>query len=63
MTKDWRGVSGFILVENRPIYDEDGITITGWEHIIVLNDVVLESGDESLVFNDTFLYGTFTSGP
>ncbi len=61
--KNWEGVSGFILVENRPIYEEDGVTVESWEHIIVLNDVVLESGEEKLIFNDTFLYGTFTTAP
>ena len=61
--KNWEGISGFILVENRPVYEEDGITIESWEHIIVLNDVVLESGEEKLIFNDTFLYGTFTTSP
>jgi hypothetical protein len=57
--KDWRGVSGTILVQNNPIFDDDGVTITAWEHIIVLNDVVLKSGDESLIFNDTFAFGIF----
>ena len=61
--KNWEGISGFILVENRPVYEEDGITIEAWEHIVVLNDVVLESGEEKLIFNDTFLYGTFTTSP
>ena len=63
VTKDWRGVSGLILVENRPVYGEDGETVTAWEHIIVLNDVVLESGDEKLIFNETYLFGTFNSSP
>jgi hypothetical protein len=63
VVKNWEGVSGLILVENRPVYDEDGITIVAWEHIIVLNDVVLESGEEKLIFNDTFLYGTFETSP
>ena len=57
--KDWRGESGTILVENRPVYDVDDITIIAWEHIVLLKDVVLKSGDESLIFNDTYLYGTF----
>lgn len=57
--KDWRGESGTILVENKPVYDVDDITIIAWEHIVLLKDVVLKSGDESLIFNDTYLYGTF----
>ncbi len=61
--RNWEGISGFILVENRPVYEEDGITIEAWEHVIVLNDVVLESGEEKLIFNDTFLFGTFTTSP
>ena len=61
--RNWEGVSGFILVENRPVYEEDGETIEAWEHVIVLNDVVLESGEEKLIFNDTYLFGTFTTAP
>ncbi|MGB5384931.1 MAG: hypothetical protein WBN19_13825 [Lutimonas sp.] len=57
--KDWRGVSGSILVQNNAVYGTDGTTIVGYEHIIVLNDVLLESGNETLVFNDTYLFGTF----
>jgi hypothetical protein len=57
--KDWRGVSGTILVQNKAVYANDGITIAGYEHIIVLRDVLLESGNETLVFNDTYLYGSF----
>ena len=57
--KNWEGITGTILVENKPIYDEDEIEIIAWEHIIVLNDVVLKSGDESLILNDTYLFGTF----
>ncbi len=57
--KDWRGVSGRILVQNNAVYGADGVTIIGYEHIIALNDVLLESGNETLVFNDTYLFGTF----
>ena len=57
--RNWLGVSGLILVQNNPVFDVDGVTIIAWEHIIILNDVVLKSGDESLIFNDTFVYGTF----
>ena len=60
---NWEGVSGLILIENRPVLDEDGVTVEAWEHIIVLNDVVLENGEEKLIFNDTFLFGTFTTAP
>ena len=60
---EWIGVSGSILVENRPIYEEDGTTLKAWEHVIVLDDVVLEKEDERLIFNDMYLFGTFTSSP
>lgn len=62
VVKDWRGVGGTIFVQNEPVFDEDGVTIVAYNHIIVLNDVVLKSGEESLIFNDTFLYGTFETG-
>ena len=61
--KDWRGVSGTIFVENQPIYDTDGETITGWRHYIVLIDVVLQVDDQELKLDETFVYGTLDTGP
>ena len=61
VTRDWRGVSGWIIVENRPVYDANQENIISWEHIVVLNDVVLKSGEESIIFNDTYLFGTFNT--
>ncbi|MCK5637238.1 MAG: hypothetical protein KAH67_00925 [Flavobacteriaceae bacterium] len=60
--KNWEGESGTVFVKNSPLFDTDEITIIGWEHIIVLQDVVLKSGDESLIFNDTYLFGTLETG-
>ena len=60
--KDWRGVSGAIFVENQPIYDTDGETITGWRHYIVLNDVVLKVDDQELKLDETFLFGEVDTG-
>ncbi len=59
VTKDWRGVSGKILIKNEAVYNDDHSKIVAYKHIVVLNDVVLESGEETLVFNDTYLFGTF----
>jgi len=61
--KDWRGVSGSIFVENQPVYDTDGETITGWKHYIVLIDVVLTVDDQELKLDETFVYGTAETGP
>lgn len=63
VVKDWRGVSGTIFVENQPIYDTDGETITGWRHYIVLIDVVLQVDDQELKLDETFVYGTLETGP
>jgi len=57
--KNWQGVSGTIAVQNNKVFDEDGVTVIAYEHIVVLHDVVLKSGDESLIFNDTYLFGVF----
>lgn len=61
--KDWRGVSGAIFVENQPIYDTDGETITGWKHYIVLHDVVLKVDDQEIKLDETFLFGEVDTGP
>ncbi len=63
VTKDWRGVSGRIFVENQPVYGTDGETITGWKHYIVLIDVVLTVDDQELKLDETFVYGTAETGP
>lgn len=57
--KNWKGISGTIAVQNNKVFDEDGVTIIAYEHIVVLHDVVLKSGNESLIFNDTYLFGVF----
>ncbi len=62
VNKNWQGVGGKIYVQNKPVYDTDGTTIKAWEHIIVLQDVVLISGEESLIFDDTYLFGTYETG-
>ena len=61
--EDWRGVSGAIFVENQPIYDTDGETITGWRHYIVLVDVVLKVDDQEIKLDETYLFGDVDTGP
>ena len=63
VVKDWRGTEGTIFVQNEPVYDDDGETITGWKHYVVLNDVVLIVDDQELKLDDTFLFGTAETGP
>ncbi|MEN8124050.1 MAG: hypothetical protein ABFR32_02895 [Bacteroidota bacterium] len=62
VTKDWRGVSGTIEVINKAVLDENEIDTIAYEHVIILHDVVLKSGEESLIFNDTYLFGSFQTG-
>ena len=59
--KNWEGESGTIYVENKPIYSPDGSIIISWEHVIVLQDLVLKSGGETLIFNDVYLFGTYNT--
>lgn len=61
--KDWRGVSGTIVVENQPVYDTEGENIIGWNHYVVLIDVVLQVDDQELKLDETFLFGTAETGP
>ena len=62
VNKDWRGISGIIEVINRLVLDENDKDTIAFEHVIILHDVVLKSGEESLIFNDTYLFGTFNTG-
>jgi len=57
--KNWAGESGTIFVTNEPVFEEGNANVIAWKHTIVLNDVVLKSGSESLIFNDIFLFGIF----
>lgn len=63
VVKDWRGVSGTIVVENQPVYDTEGQTIIGWNHYVILIDVVLQVDDQELKLDETFLFGTAETGP
>ncbi len=62
VTKDWRGVSGIIEVVNRVVLDEEGKDTIAYNHVVILHDVVLKNGEESLIFNDTYLFGSFDTG-
>jgi len=61
--KDWRGVSGTIVIENQPVYDAEEENIIGWKHYVVLIDVVLRVDDQELKLDETFLFGTAETGP
>ena len=56
---NWVGVDGMILVQNEAVLDSIGTNVIAWKHTIVLHDVVLKSGGESLIFNDTYLFGEY----
>jgi hypothetical protein len=58
-TKNWQGTNGKILVKNEAVYDEDEVTIIAYNHIIILEDLVLTSGDETLLFDPSYYYGEF----
>jgi len=63
VVKDWRGVSGKIVVENQPVYDDTEENIIGWRHYIVLVDVVLQVDDQELKLDETYVFGTVETGP
>lgn len=57
--KNWVGVGGTILVQNEAVYETGNANVIAWKHTVILHDVVLKSGEESLIFNDTYLYGVY----
>jgi len=64
VTKNWQATGGKILVINEAIYDADEVSIIAYKHIIVIQDLVLIKGDETIAFDPSFLYGEFqTSVP
>jgi hypothetical protein len=64
VTKNWQATGGKILVVNEAVYAVDGETIIAYKHIIIIQDLVLVKGDETIAFDPSFLYGEFqTSVP
>ena len=57
--KNWLGVQGTIFVVNEPVYNEDETEIIAYNHIISINNLVLESGENSMKFDDFYEYGEF----
>ncbi|MCK4561998.1 MAG: hypothetical protein KAT78_03760 [Flavobacteriaceae bacterium] len=57
--KNWKGISGTILVQNEAVYETGNANVIAWKHTIILQDVVLKDGDKSLIFNDTYLFGVY----
>ncbi len=59
ISKNWQGTNGKILVKNEAVYAADETTITAYNHIIILEDLVLTNGDETLLFDPSYFYGEF----
>lgn len=59
VVKNWVGKDGIIFVQNEPVYDEDEVTVIAYRHIIVINDLVLTNGEETVIFDPSYLYGEF----
>ena len=56
--KNWIGVDGIIFVTNEAVYNEDA-EIIAYNHIISIKDLVLESGENTLKFDEFYEYGEF----
>ncbi len=59
ISKNWEATGGKISVVNEAVYDDDEETIIAYNHIIILNDLVLTNGDETISFDPSYLYGEF----
>ena len=57
--ENWIGVDGIIFVQNEAVYNDDGTEIIAYNHIITIDDLVLESGENRLKFDATYEYGEF----
>ncbi len=63
VVKNWTAMAGennFITIDSSVLYDEDGITIIGYNHQIILNNLVLESEGESIII-ESYDYGSFNT--
>ena len=57
--ENWVGVDGTIFVQNEPVYNDDETEIIAYNHIISINNLVLEQGDNTLKFDEFYDYGEF----
>jgi len=57
--QNWVGVDGTIFVQNEAVYNDDETEIIAYNHIITINDLVFESGENTLKFDAVYEYGEF----
>ncbi len=61
--KEWKAVAGstnYINIDTTAVMHEDGVTITGYKHELVLHNLILESNDEKIT-HETYLFGSFNT--
>ena len=59
--REWTAVAGndnFIDIETTAIIHEDGVSITGYKHTLVLYYLILESNNEKIT-HETYHFGSF----
>lgn len=57
--KNWVGIAGTIFVINEPVFNEDETEIIAYNHVISIKDLVLESGENTIKFDEFYEYGEF----
>jgi len=61
--RNWEAISGAsnnIQISTNIVFEEDGVTINSYEHQIVLDNLVLESNDEQIIY-ESYNFGSFTT--
>lgn len=62
ITKNWEATSGTITIESTVLLDTDGVETGSLRHAITFINLVLTSGNDTLVF-DIFTFGFFDTTP
>jgi hypothetical protein len=57
--KNWVGIDGIIFVRNEAVFNDDETEIIAYNHIISIENLVLENGENKMKFDAIYEYGEF----
>lgn len=58
VSKEWNATGGKILIETNEVFDTDGVTLIGYTHNILFENVSFSSTDNTFSFT-TYIFGDY----